>query len=143
MRSRDNPCLGRWRLAAAEPDLPPHRPDIENEHVRADEEQDERLDHQRQVAGELRREDRLVEPARRRAVDESSEEERSEADAHGRVPAEKRDGDADEADVRDLDVENADVELPAEDVDRAAEPGERSRDRHRIDEIPPDIDAAV
>src|SRR3954453_3812718 len=116
MRSRHDSFLCRRRLAAAEPDLPPHRPDIENEHVRADEEQDERLDHQRQVAGELRREDGLVEPPRRGAVDESTEEERSKADADSGVAAEKRDGDADEADVRDLDVENADVELPAEDV---------------------------
>jgi hypothetical protein len=38
--------------------------------------------------------------------------------------AEQRDGDADEADVRDLDVEHAEPELPAEDVERAGEAGE-------------------
>ena len=118
-------------------------PDVEDEHVGADEEQDERLDHQRQVAGELRREDRRVEAARRGAVDERAEEQRGEADADRGVAAEQRDGDADEADVRHLDVEHAEPVLPAEDVDRAAEPGERAGDRHRVDVVARDVDAAV
>ena len=46
-------------------------------------------------------------------------------DADRRVPAEERDGDADEADRRDLDVARREPELPAEDVDRAGEAGER------------------
>ena len=60
-------------------------------------------------------------------VCERGEEERGEADADGGVPAEQRDGDADEPDRRALDVGDVETELPAEDVERAREPGERPR----------------
>src|SRR5690349_22671657 len=39
------------------------------------------------------------------------------------------DRDPDETDARDLDVEHAEPELPAEDVDRARKPREDARDR--------------
>ena len=61
-------------------------------------------------------------------VSERAEEERREADADGGVAAEQRDGDADEADLRRLDVAGREPELPAEDVERA---GEARRTRRR------------
>ena len=75
----------------------------------------------------------------------TSEPKRSAArpDADRGVAAEQRDGDADEADVRHLDVEHAEPVLPAEDVDRAAEARERAGDRHRVDVVARDVDAAV
>ncbi len=49
------------------------------------------------------------------------------ADADGGVPPEQRDGDADEPDLRALDLRDVEPELPAEDVERAGEPGEQRR----------------
>ena len=59
------------------------------------------------------------------------------------LPAEERDGDAEEADCGALDVVHAEAVLPAEDVHRAAEPGERARDRHRQEVAAAHADAAV
>ena len=64
-------------------------------------------------------------------------------DADRRVAAEQRDRDADEADLRRLDVAGREPELPAEDVDRAREAGERAGDRHREEVVARDVDAAV
>ena len=44
---------------------------------------------------------------------------------------------------RDLDVELAELEEVAEHVERAGEPGEDARDRHRADVVLLDVDAAV
>ena len=44
---------------------------------------------------------------------------------------------------RRLDVAGREPELPAEDVDRAREAGERARDRHREEVVARDADAAV
>ena len=135
---RSRRCLGgRGRASArASADVP----DGEDQHVGADEEHDRRLDHQRQVAGELGREDLGVEAARRRPVEERAEQERREADADRRVAAEQRDRDPDEADLRGLDVERAEPVLLAEHVERAGEAGERARDRHREEVAPRDVD---
>ena len=74
---------------------------------------------------------------------ERAEEERREEDAERAVPSEHGDGDRDEADLRRLDVGHAELELPAEHVDRAREPGERAGDRHRRDVRARDADAGV
>ena len=111
--------------------------------VEADEEDDEALDDRRQVAGELRAEDRRVELPARGAVDQRAEEQRCEADADRGVAAEQGGGEADEADLARVDVALADAVLPAGDVDGAREPGERARDRHREEVVPRDRDAAV
>src|SRR4051794_28019352 len=65
--------LGRLtRCGGARPDLPAEVPHVEDHNVGADEEQDEALDDQRQVASELRREDVGAETraARGRPVEE-------------------------------------------------------------------------
>ena len=50
----------------------------------------------------------------------------------------------DEADLRrDLDVERAEPVLPAEHVERAAEPRERAGDRHREEVVPRNVDPPV
>ena len=66
-----------------------------------------------------------------------------EADADGRVAAEQRDGDAEEADRRDRDVGDAEAVEVAEHVEAAGEAGERARDRHRADQVLAHADAAV
>src|SRR5581483_3221384 len=90
-------------------------PDGEPAEVQADEEHDEPLDDRRQVAGELGREDRRVEPAPGRAVGQAAAEQRAETDADCGVPSEERRCEAEEADLRDLDVARTDLILPAED----------------------------
>ena len=72
---------------------------VEDEHVGADEEHDEALDHVGQVAGELRV-DRARLQAVRRPEEQRAEEQRGEADADGGVAAEQRDRDPEEADRR-------------------------------------------
>ena len=47
------------------------------------------------------------------------------------------------AELAGLDVARREPELPAEDVDRAREPRERARDRHRQEVVARDADAAV
>ena len=65
-------------------------------------------------------------------------------DADRRVAAEQRDRDPDEADLRRVWMSlRREPELPAEDVDRAREPGEGARDRHREEVVARDADAAV
>ena len=71
----------------------------EDEDVGADEEDDEPLDDERQVRGELGQEDLRIEVPRGRPG-ECGEEQSREADADRLVPAEQRDGDTDEADRR-------------------------------------------
>ena len=66
-----------------------------------------------------------------------------ERHADRRVPPQQRDRDPDEADRRVLDVDHAEPELPAEHVERAADPRERAGDRHREEIAPPHGDAAV
>ena len=74
-------------------------PDGEDQDVGADEEDDETLDDQREVAARARARSTFeVEPVRR-PVEEAAEEQRSEPDADRGVPAEQRDGDAEEADA--------------------------------------------
>ena len=85
------PCRGPPPAALA------HAQQVEDQHVGADEEHDEALDHGGQVAGELGPEDLGIEVPRRGAVVERGEEQRREPDADRRVAAEQRDGDADEA----------------------------------------------
>ena len=118
-------------------------PDVEHDQVGADEQQHERLDHQRQVARELGRELAELDVARRRPVEQRPEQHRRQADADRGVAPEQRDGDPDEADLRGLDVERPEPVLPAEDVDRAAEAGEHARDRHREEVVARDADPAV
>ena len=65
------------------------------------------------------------------------------ADPDGRVAPEQRRGEPDEADRARRDVELAEPVLPARDVERAAEPGERAGDRHREEVVAGDRDAAV
>ena len=60
-----------------------------------------------------------------------------------RVPPEQRHRDPGEPDHRRLDVTRGQPELPAEDVDRAREAGERARDRHRQEVVARHVDAAV
>ena len=84
-----------------------------------------------------------IEVAGRRAVDEAREEQRREPDADGRVAPEQRDRDPDEGDRARRDVARRDVELPAEDVERSGEAGERAGDRHREEVVARDADAAV
>ena len=118
-----------------------HQP--EDEDVGADEQHDEALDHQRQVAGELRLEDLRVEVPRRRPVEERAEQERGEPDADRRVAPEQRDRDADEA---DLDVWTSPVASrncqPRMSI-APARPAKRARDRHREEVVARDADAAV
>ena len=89
----------------------------------------------RKISGSRLRVDVPVTSAANRSADE--------ADAHRGVPPEQRDGDADEGDRRGQDVVRVDPELPADDVERAGEPGEHARDRHREEVVARDRDAAV
>src|SRR3954463_15548705 len=93
--------------------------DRDHEHVGRDEQDDEALDDRREVRGQRGLEDRRVEVALRRAAQQRAEEQRREQRADGRVAPEQRDGDPEEADLRDRDVVRRDAELPAEDVHRA------------------------
>ena len=56
---------------------------------------------------------------------------------------EQRDGDPMKPICDALDDGQVEVELPAEDVDPAGEPGEGAGDRHRQEVVPRDADAAV
>ena len=77
-------------------------------------------------------------PAQQRA-----EQQRRDGRAAGGVAPEQRDGDPEEADLRDLDVVGGDPELPAEHVQRARQPGEGAAHRHHEDVVAADVDAAV
>src|SRR5581483_7909425 len=123
-------------------ELPPRVPDVEDQDVGADEQHDQSLDHRRQVAGEARIEDVRVQTARR-AVQEAAEEESRDARADRGVAPEQRDRDPEEADLRCLHVEHAELEQVAEHVERTCEPRERTGDRHGLDVLAPDVDAAV
>ena len=105
-------------------------PCVHQQELGADEEDDQALDDDREVAGELGREHARVERARRRADLEPAEEQRRERDADRGVPAEQRDGDADEADLAHGDVVRDDVELPPEHV-ASRRRGPRTRRRSR------------
>ena len=103
-------------------------PDVDDQELGADEEDDQRLDHRREVAGERRLEDARVELPRGRPDLERGEEERREEDADRLVAPEQRDGDADEADEVVSKSLVAIAELPAEEVD-ATRRGRRTRRR--------------
>ena len=134
----------RGRCGSRRRGKPAPLPEVEDQDVGADEQQHQRLDHRRQVAGELRREDVRVEAARRGAVEQGAEQQRREEDADRRVAPEHGHGDAGEADRVEIWTSSvAEPELPAEHVHRAAEAGERARDRHRQEVAAPDADAAV
>ena len=128
--------------APPHPQAPPAVPDVEDQDVGADEQHDQPLDHVREVAGELRL-DHVRLQAVRRAEQERAEEQRGETGADGGVAPEQRDCDAEEADVRHRDVGHAEVVEVAEHVEAAGEPRERTRDRHRADEVLLHADAAV
>ena len=121
----------------------PAPPDGDDQDVGSDEQHDEAQNLQGEVSGEAGVEDVRVEAPRRCAVEERAEEQRGERHADGGVAPEQGHGDADVADVRDLDVEDADPELPPEDVHRAAEACEGAGDRHRQEVALGDADAAV
>ena len=91
-------ALLRGRRGRRKRGKPAPLPEVEDQDVGADEQQHERLDHRRQVAGELGLEDVRVEAARRGAVEQGAEQQRREEDADRGVAPEQRDGDADEAD---------------------------------------------
>ena len=87
-----------------------------------------------------------VEVPGRRPGEECAEEQCREEGSHRCVAAEQRDRDARErdADAGDAcDVACREPELPAEDVDRARDPRERARDRHREEVVAGDADPAV
>src|SRR5438477_172229 len=113
LRSENMPPIAATGSGGAHPRLTrqakpsPRLPDVDDQEVRADEEQDEGLDHQRQVACKLRREDRRIEAARRGPCQQSAEQECRESDADRGIAPEQGDGDSDEADVRHLDVQHA------------------------------------
>src|SRR5438874_13822070 len=102
--------------------MPPRPPDVEDEHLRSDEEDDERLDDRREVGGERRVEDARVERARGSAGLERGEEVGGEEDADGLVPPEERHGDAGEPDLIRREVARYEGELVSEHVDGAREP---------------------
>src|SRR5215210_2016226 len=135
--------LGRWWSSGSlPPELPAHAPEIEDQHVRADEEDNETLDHLGQVSGEARV-DRPRLEAVRRPVEQPAEEEGGEADPDRGVASEQRYGDPEEADRRDLHVARAVLVLVAEHVEPAREAGERAGDRHRANVVDPYLDAPV
>src|SRR5439155_25418647 len=122
------------------PSWPPPNtaPDGEDEDVGADEEDDQPLDDQGQVAREVGVEDRRVELPRRRPYGQRAEQQRGEQDPDRVVPAEQRHRDAHEADGRGADVLCRQVELPAENVEPPGDAGEEPRDPHRRDRAPGD-----
>src|SRR5262245_4477160 len=66
-----------------EEELSPRPPQIDDEDVRADEEEHEALDHQRQIRRELGLEDIRVEVAGGGSVDECTEEQRGKENSNG------------------------------------------------------------
>src|SRR5215212_4048714 len=104
-----------WALSDA--DLLPYVPRVDDQELGAHEEDDQRLDHRREVRRELGRKICARELSRRRADLQRSEEDRGEEDPDRLVPSEERDGDPDEADGADVVVVDRLVELPPEDVD--------------------------
>src|SRR5919108_406655 len=125
-------------------ELPPQLPEVDDEEVGPDEEDDEALDDPREVPRELGLEDVRVEVPRRRAVEKRCEEDGGEEDPDRRVAAEQRHGDADERDLRGgLDGREVAAALPPEDVARAGEAREEARDRHREEVVARDVDTAV
>nr|WP_228431015.1 hypothetical protein [Baekduia soli] len=124
---------------------PPAQPvvDDDDEQVGRDEEHDQALDDRRQVLGQLGLEDRRVQVAHRRAVDQRAEQQRRQARADRRVASQQCHRDAQEADLRRLDVVRGQVELPAQDVERARQAGQRAAGAHDEHVGPADADAAV
>ena len=101
-------------------------PDVEDEDVGADEEDDQSLDD----VGEVRRQlglDHVRAETLRRPVESAPKSSDAEEHAERRVAAEQRDGDADEADLADRNVELAVLVEVAEHVERP--PGRRTRRR--------------
>ena len=88
----------RSPLAAARSPPPPGLPDAEDEQLRSDEEDDEALDHLRQVVRELGRENVGIEVPRRSARPQCGKEQRREEDADSGVTAEQRHGNPKEGD---------------------------------------------
>ncbi len=99
---------------------------------------------EREVARELR--DLKISGSRLRCdvpVSKRTEEKRCKTRADRRVSTEQRDGDAEEADRWERIVLDRDRYSPAEHVHRTADAREGTRDRHREEVAPRDVDAAV
>ena len=92
----------------------PRLPDVDDEQLRADEEDDERLDHRREIDRQSRLEDLGIELARRGADLEGGEQKRREENAHGLVATEEGDRDAGEGDEVGGEVARRDAALEAE-----------------------------
>ena len=118
-------------------------PGGEDEEVGADEEHDEPLDDEGQVARELGLEDLRIEVALERPGEEGAEEESREADADAVFRPSSATAIPRNPIVDDLDRARCDPELPAEDVHRAADAREGPGDRHREEVAPRDADPAV
>ena len=122
---------------------PPEPPDVDDQEIGADEEDDERLDHRRQVGGERGLEDLGVEVPRRGSDAQPREQQAGEEDADGLVPPEERDGDRREGDEVRVEVALVDRVLDAEEVDGSGEPCEGAGDGEREEVVLPHADAAV
>ena len=107
-----------WLDLRAGPDaeIATRRPDVDDEQLGGDEEDDERLDHGGEVGREIGIEDRGIELPRGRADLERGEQQRGEEDSDGAVAAEQGDGDAGEADEVRAEVARVDRVLETEDV---------------------------
>src|SRR3984885_7555674 len=114
----------------------------ERDHVGRHEQDDDPLDHERQVLDE-RRIDAQADVAIGGAGQERPEQHGGGDRAPGGVPTEQRHGDPVEADVRNLDVCREEVELPAEDVERGRDAGERATDQHHADPRAADVDPGI
>src|SRR4051812_7556586 len=90
---------GERRSYRRPPQQPPRVPHVEDEHVGADEEHDQPLDHVGEVAGEVGR-DHVRREAVRRSEEKCPEEKCGETGPDSGVASEERDGDAEEADHR-------------------------------------------
>src|SRR5690349_20699045 len=134
---------GRGRRLRPPAQQPPRRvPDIEDEHVSADEEHDESLDDVGEVARQLWLDDGArIEPMGG-PEEKTAEEQRTQQSAEGGIAAEESHGDAEEADLAERDSELAElvVRRASEHVDRARETREGPRDRHRANQVLPDVD---
>src|SRR2546421_389745 len=89
---------GRGACRAVGPELLACAPDPEDQDLGTDEEDDETLDEPREIRGAIRVDDRVRdtrEPVRG-SVQQSAEQEGAEEHPDRGVPAEERDGDADE-----------------------------------------------
>jgi hypothetical protein len=137
-RLRLGPGAGPPRL-----ELLPRVPGVEDQQVGADEQDDEPLDQQGQIARELGLEDRRIQVPLRRSGEQRAEQERGEPGADRGIAAEQRDCDAEKADLRERDRARCHAVLPAEHVHRAPESGEGAGDGHCQEVAPPDVDAAI